>query len=88
MVCYLYSAALLYRVVVEVDIGAFVEAMVRGLVGWWGEIVMNVCKAAQASVHVFLDWGKLTVSSKTLHPAVEALCWCEWLVRLPRYLTP
>jgi hypothetical protein len=57
MVRYLYSAALLYRVVVEVDIGAFVEAMVRGLVGWWGEIVMNVCKTAQASVGVLSRLG-------------------------------
>jgi hypothetical protein len=62
MVRYLYSAALLYRVVVEVDVGAFVEAMVRGLVGWWGEIVMNVCKAAQVSVCFFFFFWNVSNS--------------------------
>jgi hypothetical protein len=50
MVRYLDATALPYWVVVEVDIGAFVEAVVRGLVSWWGEIVMDVCKAAFVSI--------------------------------------
>jgi hypothetical protein len=39
------AAALLHGVVVEVDIGAFVEAVVRGFDGWWGEVVVDVCEA-------------------------------------------
>jgi hypothetical protein len=40
------AATLLHRVVVEVDIGAFVEAVVRGFDGGWGEVVVDVCEAA------------------------------------------
>ena len=40
-----YAATLLYRAMVEVDIGAFVEAVVRGLVGGWGEKIMDIRKA-------------------------------------------
>jgi hypothetical protein len=46
VVCYLYPAALPYGIVVEVDIGAFVEAVVRGLLVWWGDVVVDVCEAA------------------------------------------
>ena len=45
MVGYLYAAALPYGIVVQVDIGALVEAVVRGLLGWRGDVVVDVCEA-------------------------------------------
>ena len=45
MVCYLYAPALAHRVVVEVDIGAFVEAVVWGCLAGRGDVVMYVCEA-------------------------------------------
>jgi hypothetical protein len=47
MVGYFDAAALPYWVVVEVDIGAFVEAVVRGSLAWWGDVVVDVCEAAR-----------------------------------------
>jgi hypothetical protein len=44
---YFDAAALPYRVVVEVDIGAFVEAVVRGPLAWWGDVVVDVGEAAR-----------------------------------------
>jgi hypothetical protein len=35
MVCYLYTPTLAHGIVVKVDIGAFVEAVMRGIVGRW-----------------------------------------------------
>jgi hypothetical protein len=35
MVSYLYAPTLAHRVVIEVDIGAFVEAVMRGILGRW-----------------------------------------------------
>lgn len=77
MVRYLYAASLLHGVVVEVDIAAFVEAVVRGLVGRCGrrEVVVYVCKAMHTSVTV--HWwvqrhGLLTGSEDTLLPVVAA----------------
>lgn len=45
MVRYLYAALLLHGVVVEVDIGAFIEAVVRGLVRRRREVVVGVREA-------------------------------------------
>ena len=45
MVRYFYAPALAHGIVVKVDIGAFVEAMMWGLLGRWGDVVMDVCKA-------------------------------------------
>jgi hypothetical protein len=45
MIGYFDATSLPYWIVVEVDIGAFVEAVVRGLLGWWGNIVVDVCEA-------------------------------------------
>lgn len=42
-----YPASLVHRVVVEVDIGAFVEAMVWRDLGGWGNVVVNVCEKCQ-----------------------------------------
>jgi hypothetical protein len=36
---------LAHGVVVEIDIGALIKSVVRGLLGWWGEVVMDVCEA-------------------------------------------
>jgi hypothetical protein len=47
MIGYFNAAALPYWVVVEVDIGAFVEAVVRGSLAGWGDIVVDVCEAAR-----------------------------------------
>lgn len=83
MVRNLYPATLLYRIMVEVDIGAFVEAVVRGRVGWWGKIVMDVREAVSGvNMGVLSEFVKLTVSSKTPRPVVEALRQCDCLVRL------
>lgn len=49
MICDLYSPALLHGIVIEVDIAAFVEAVVRGPVRWRGEVVVDVCKSADTS---------------------------------------
>lgn len=51
IVCNLYTSSLTHGVVIEVDIGALVEAVVRGLLGRRGEVVMDVCEAAALSVH-------------------------------------
>jgi hypothetical protein len=45
MVRYFYAPALAHRVVVEVDIGAFVEAMMRGVLRRRGDVVVNICEA-------------------------------------------
>ena len=45
MVGYLDPASLLYGVVIEVDIGAFVEPVMRGFLVWWGDVVVDVGKA-------------------------------------------
>jgi hypothetical protein len=37
---------------VKVDIGAFVEAMMRGVLGWWGDVVMDICEAMQMSAQL------------------------------------
>lgn len=90
VVRYLDAARLPNGIVVEVDIGALIEAMMRGSLGRWGDVVVNVCKAVLASVltlsrHI-IDW--LTASGATPRPVVEALCSVSGLsVRLPRYLT-
>jgi hypothetical protein len=52
----LNATRLPYRIVVEVDIGAFVKAVVRGLLGRRGNVVVDVCKAATMSV-LFLKLG-------------------------------
>jgi hypothetical protein len=54
MVCYLYPAALPYGIVVEVDIGAFVEAMVRRLLGWWGDVIVDVGEAVLVSMFSYV----------------------------------
>tara|TARA_R110002003_G_scaffold196_1_gene15254 strand:- start:1408 stop:1662 length:255 start_codon:yes stop_codon:yes gene_type:complete len=48
MVRYLYAPGLPDRIVVEVDIGAFVEAVMWGLLGRRGEVVVDVCEAVVA----------------------------------------
>jgi hypothetical protein len=45
MVRYFDAATLPYGIMVEVNIGAFVEAVVRGFVSRWGEIIVDICKA-------------------------------------------
>jgi hypothetical protein len=45
MVRYLYAPTLAHGIMVEVDIGAFVETVMRGLLGRWGDVVMDVCEA-------------------------------------------
>lgn len=52
MICNLYAATVLHRVVVEVDITALVEAVVRGLVRRRGEVIVYVCEAVQKLVPV------------------------------------
>lgn len=74
----LYAAALAYGIVVEVDIGAFVEAVVRGLLGWWGDVVVDVCEAVIVSICLYGGvYIVLTASGETPRPAVEASCWIE-----------
>ena len=36
---------LAHGVVVDIDIGALIKPMVRGLLGWRREVVMDICKA-------------------------------------------
>jgi hypothetical protein len=77
MVGYFYAAALPYGVVVEVDIGAFVKAVVRGLLSRRGNVVVDVCEAIEFLEHSTLPRAfhvRLTVSTETPHPAVEASC--------------
>lgn len=47
MVCDFYAPALAHRVVVEIDIGAFVEAVVRGDLARWGDVVVYICEAIE-----------------------------------------
>jgi len=51
MVCYLYPTTLPYGIVVEVDIRALVEAMVRGFLSRWGDVVVDICEAVGLLVH-------------------------------------
>lgn len=50
MIGYFYAAALAHGVVVEVDIGAFVESVMRGMLRRRGDVVMDICKPASGSV--------------------------------------
>lgn len=52
----LYTPALSYGVVVQVDIGALVEAVVRGLLGWRGDVVVDVCEAVTVSMCVYVKF--------------------------------
>jgi hypothetical protein len=56
MVRYFYAPALAHRVVVEVDIGAFVEAMMRGVLRRRGDVVVDICEAIYMSVQ--LEFGR------------------------------
>lgn len=47
VVCYLNATRAAYGVVVEVDIGAFVEAVVRGLLVGRGDVVVDVGEEGQ-----------------------------------------
>ena len=73
-----YAATLLQGVVVEVDIGAFVEAVMRWPVRRRGEVVMHVCESTP-NVRV-AHRGKrvegsplLKASRAALRPVVGAL---------------
>lgn len=41
----LYASTLAHRVVIKVDVGALIEAVMRGLVGGRREVVVDICKA-------------------------------------------
>lgn len=45
MVCYFYTPGLAHGVMVEVDIRALVEAVMRGSLRGRGDVVVHVCKA-------------------------------------------
>ena len=45
VVCNLHAPSLAHGVVVEIDIGALIKSVVRGLVGWRGKVVMDICEA-------------------------------------------
>lgn len=64
MVRYFYATALAHRVVVEVDIGAFVEAMVRGGLGRRGDVVVNVCEAIHSQYRFKMTQATTTHSVK------------------------
>jgi hypothetical protein len=73
VVRYFYAPALAHRVVVEIDIGAFVEAMMWGNLGRWGDVVMDICEAIHISVQLqTTGTSLLTASRGRLLPAVEA----------------
>lgn len=73
MIRYLYTTTLAHGIMVEVDIRAFVEAMVRGVLGRRGQIVVDVCEAKLLLVmSSILKHRGLTVSTKTPLPAAEA----------------
>lgn len=73
IVGYLYPSALAHGIVVEIDIRAFVEAMVQRVLSRWADVVMNVCKAVPILVPCHSRRRKKpTVSITALHPAVEA----------------
>lgn len=39
-----YASSLAHGVVIKIDIGALVEAVMRGLLRWRGEVVVDICK--------------------------------------------
>jgi hypothetical protein len=83
MVRYFYAPTLAHRVVVEVDIGAFVEAMMRRVMGRRGDVVVDICEAMY--IRVSIAWIRqklllLTASRGILRPALEASCWCRMMV--------
>lgn len=47
IVRYLYTPTLAHGIVVKIDIGAFVEAVMRGRVSRRGQVVMHICEAVQ-----------------------------------------
>lgn len=46
----LYTASLAHGVVVEIDVGALVEAMMWGVLSWRGKVVVDICEAKVVSV--------------------------------------
>jgi hypothetical protein len=47
MVRYFHTPALAHGVVVEIHIGALVEAVMWGVVDGWGEVVVHICEAVR-----------------------------------------
>jgi hypothetical protein len=79
MVGNLDATRLSYRIVVQVHIGSLIEAMMWGLLGRRGNVVVDVREAILRSVHFLLSRSQiiLTASRATPHPAEEALCHCQ-----------
>ena len=59
-----YAPTLAHRVVVEVDIGALVEAMVRGDLGRRGDVVVDVCEAIHSQYRFKMPQATTTHSVK------------------------
>jgi hypothetical protein len=75
MVCYFYAPTLAHGVVIEVDIGAFIEAMMRGILGRRGYVVMDIREACHTSVQLEATEAlRRTASREIPRPAVGALC--------------
>jgi hypothetical protein len=68
--------------VVEVDIGALVEAMVGWFLRRRGHVVVHVSEAVLNLVHGLKSQGgeALTASRAILHPAAQAFSSCQRLV--------
>lgn len=49
------APTLAHGVVVEIDIGALIKPVVRGLVGWRGKVVMDICEERRQG-HLALCW--------------------------------
>jgi hypothetical protein len=47
----LYAAALAHRIVVEVDIGAFIEAVMWGILAGWGDVVVDIREPVECEIH-------------------------------------
>ena len=85
MIGYFYAATLAHGVVVEVDIGAFVESVVRGMLRRRGDVVMDICKPVSGSVKVasvgeadYLQCQERHFSLLRRHCAR----WCEFVCKL------
>jgi len=59
-----YAPTLAHRVVVEVDIGALVEAVVRGNLGRRGDVVVDVCEAIHSQYRIKIRKATTTHSVK------------------------
>ena len=73
MVRYFHTPILAHGVVVEVHIGALVEAVVWGVVAGWGEVVVHVCEAVRCQ-QAYTAWQKQGAGAHRVKRGTSPCC--------------